>query len=320
MNNITVIGEGAWGTAIAQLLARNGYTVTLWCHDATVAAQIAQQRHNSRYMPGIALDTAINPVTDMALALQPQIIFISTPVPFLRSVLEQIKPHYKTHHILVMLNKGIENKTLLLPTQMLTAVLGAFAQTAVVAGPSFATQVMQGCITALVVASARQSVATTISSMLSNAYIRPYTTVDVMGAQVAAALKNVIALAGGMADGAGWCSNTKAFLFTRGLQEMVKVAQLFKGQPETIYGLAGVGDLWLTATNSTSRNYQIGVAFGQGKKMELPTDSMPEGLNTLRSVQELAGRDALELPICHALYKCLYENGSLEELSNALIT
>lgn len=322
MKTVSVIGEGAWGTAIAQLLADNGYQVTLWCHDEQVAQEIATERTNKRYMPNITIHHAITPVTDFVTLMRNKIIFISTPVQHFRSVLEQLKPYYQFDHLLVLLNKGIENDTLLFPTQITAAVLGNQVQSVVVAGPSFAKEVVAQCLTGMVIASPHNAHVQVVQQILSNAYMHLSVADDLIGVQVGAALKNVFAIAMGIAHGAHWCANTKAWLMTQSLHEMVTLTTFLGGNVQAVYGLSGVGDLILTATNSTSKNYQVGIALGQGKKLNdilAQTGYIPEGINTVRSVYQLCQRRNISLPICHAVYTYIYEQGSIDDISNSLI-
>jgi len=321
MKSVSVVGEGAWGTAIAQLLADNGHQVTLWCHNEHIAQEIATERTNQRYMPGITIHSAIVPTTKFAAVMHNSIIFISTPVQYFRSVLEQIKPYYQPQHLLVLLNKGIENNTLLFPTQIVSDVCGNDVQSVVVAGPSFAKEVINKGVTAVIVASNNTQHAQRIQQLLSNLYMHPFLSADVVGVQAGAALKNVFALAMGIAHGAGWCANTKAWLMTQSLHEMNIFTTFLGGNAQTTYGLSGVGDLILTATHATSKNYQVGVALGRGKKLQdilAQTGYIPEGINTVRSVEQLSKHHTISLPICHAVYRYISEQGPIDDITKAL--
>ncbi|TET06428.1 NAD(P)-dependent glycerol-3-phosphate dehydrogenase [Candidatus Dependentiae bacterium] len=310
MKPIAILGEGAWGTAVATVLANNGYTVNLWCHDPEVAQTIKKSSFNKKYMPDVKLPQTIIPMERIEEVIADvEWVFEAIPVKYLRSVLEQAKPFVTSNQIWVVLSKGIEQETLLLPMQLFDDVFEISVDKAVCLGPSFAHGVVCKEVTAVVVAASDKKVCSRLKNILANEYFRPYESSDMIGVQVGAALKNVIALGIGILEGAGYGENTKAFVLTKGLHDMVTCAQAVGGEKETIYGLAGVGDLVLTCTGGFSRNVMVGKYFGQGQSIEeiiAKTGVIPEGVNTVKSIYQLAQKHGLRLPVCEGIYDMIF--------------
>jgi len=322
MITITVIGEGAWGTAVATLLAHNGHKVFLWCHDEKVKHALEATRTNDRYLPGIQLPETIIPVTDLNVALsQSSWVFEATPIKYLRSVLETINPHVCKKKPWVILSKGIENNTLMLPGQIINSVLGSEVPQVVFFGPSFAHDLANRHITAVTLASHDEKLALSLQAVLASDYFKSKISSDPVGVQLCGALKNVIALSIGMLSGAGYGENTKAFVLTQGLQEMVDCVVACGGHKETVYGLAGVGDLILTSMSHHSRNVKVGVLLGQGKKLDTilqETGMIPEGINTLISIHELIQQKNLKMPLFEGIYCVVFGNTSIQSLLQQL--
>ncbi len=320
---VCMIGEGAWGTAVSTLLAHNGYTVKLWCHDHDVAKKIQETRYNERYLPGIKLDEKIQPVTDFAQAFQNvQWIFEAIPVQYVREVLQKAKPHIDLQQTWIVLSKGIEKDTLLLPTQIIADVFGPKVKTAVFVGPSFAQEVATKQITAVTLAAPDCTPGYSLQKLLANNYFRPFISTDMIGAQVGAALKNVITLGIGMLDGAGYSDNTKAFLLTRGLQEMVELSIAMGGKKETVYGLSGVGDLVLTSMGKLSKNLQVGKRLGSGQSLDdilQKTGYIPEGINTVQSAHKLMQKYNVQLPICRGIYDVIFTQKTIQDFLQELM-
>lgn len=318
---LTVLGDGAFGTAVATLLAHNGHTVHLWCHNPDVAIAIAAQRYNSTYLPDIKLSDTIIATTSLEEALKNDIIFEAIPVQFMRSVLEKCQPFAKPTQRWVVLSKGLENDTLLLPSEIIKNTLAPDSIIAVVTGPSFARELALQQPTGLCVATHTQELNDEICALLKNEYVYCQPSDDVFGAQIVAALKNVIALAIGIVEGAGYNDNAQALLTLRALDEIKTVLQFVHAQESTLYGLAGVGDLILTAFGSKSRNHKVGVAIGQGKKLGAILADMkavPEGVNTLKSLQQLIHSRNLSLPIMSTIYQIVFEHKSVKNLIKML--
>jgi glycerol-3-phosphate dehydrogenase (NAD(P)+) len=323
MKHIAVIGEGAWGTAVATLLAHNGFQVRLWCHYAELVDVINTTHRNERFLPGITLDNKIKAVALFNEAISDaQWIFEAIPVKFLRNVLQQASPYMRSDQVWVVLSKGIEQDSLLFPCQIIDEVFKNKVATAVFAGPSFAMDLAHKKITAVTVATPDKTIGTSLQKIVANEYFCPCLTTDIIGVQVGAALKNVIAIGTGILDGAGYTDNTKAFLLTQGLYEMVQLAQTLGGSQETVYGLSGVGDLVLTAMGTLSRNVALGRQLGQGHNLDtfLHTSTMPEGINTVQAVRELMRKQHISLPICNGIYEMIFNNKSVHDFLKILMT
>ncbi|MBT4856374.1 NAD(P)-dependent glycerol-3-phosphate dehydrogenase [bacterium] len=320
---ITVIGEGAWGTAVASVLANNGHEVNVWCHDVKVADQINNHNRNDTYMPGIELSNKIKASTDLETVLdKADWVFEAIPVKFLRSVLQQIKPFYKGQQKWVVLSKGIENETLLYPSQIIQDVFGDLVNFVVLGGPSLAKELIEKDITGVVLASSNRDLVQQLQQLMANGYFLPYLSDDYMGVQVGGALKNVITLAVGMANTNDSCSNnTQAWLLTKGFAEIVMIAEHSGAQAQTLYGLAGIGDLVLCATGCGSRNFEVGVALGRGETLDSilkRTGYIPEGINTLESIHQLIQDQKLNAPICDGLYQVVFEQKEFSDLLQEL--
>lgn len=323
VSKITVLGDGAWGTACAYLLANNGYPITLWCYNKEVAEAIKQTRYNTQYLPHVALPSSITPVTNLEEALaQAAWIFEAIPVKFLRSIVSHCKSHVTKEQPWVILSKGIENDTLLLPSEVVIDSLGFAVPYVVLSGPSFARDLVHQQPTGVVLASHSLMLTQQLAVLLHNNYFTSIISNDVYGVQLCGALKNCVALAIGILDGAGYSDNTKALAATQGLQEIARIVEQLSGTKDTVYGLAGIGDLILTAFGSQSRNLMLGRQFGQGTSIEdivLSMKQMPESIHTVKSVYQLIEKLSLSLPLFTTLYKILFQNTPKEALIPVLI-
>lgn len=319
----SVIGEGAWGTAMAMLLAANGAQVKLWCYDAQVANSIKTTRVNERYLPGVVLDTAIEPTTDLAEAMaEATWVFVAIPVKFLRTILQHAQSYHSSDQTWVLLSKGIEQDTLFLPSQILDDVFGRPIKKAVLSGPSFAYDVVQKQPTAVTIASSHDSITLALQKLLMNDYFKPYCSRDMLGVQVGGALKNVITIGIGMIEGAGFKDNTKAFIFTCGFHELIRCAVSMGAQQETLYGLSGIGDLVVTSMGSLSRNLLVGQRLGRGEKLEYilqETGYIPEGINTVSALNQLMNHYKLDLPILRGICQIILEGKSVQEFIHELM-
>ncbi len=311
-NTITILGAGAWGTALATLLARNGYQLKLWCFEAEVADAIAHTRCNERYLPDVYLDGAIEPTPDLAYALRDTSYIIEAiPVQYLRSILFQARPFCKPDQTWIVTSKGIEKETLLLPTQIVADVFPFKPKTVVLSGPSFARDLANDQLTAVHLGADDALLGKEIKKILTNEMFILHLSNDLIGMQMGGALKNVIALGVGILDGAGYTDNTKAFFITRGFQELVLLATALGAAQETLYGLSGLGDVILTATGPQSKNLTIGKRIGRGERLAeimQTAEQLPEGINTLQSIAHLIHRLKLDAPICTGLYQVIFEN------------
>lgn len=319
---IAVLGDGAWGTAVATVLAYNGHTVKLWCYSDAVSCDIVTNRCNSRYLPDIQLADSIIPVTSMTDAFaDADIIFEAIPVQYMRMVLEYAKPFYNPAQRWVVLSKGIETGTLLLPTQMLDEIFADSVTAAVVSGPSFAYELARQKPTAVVAASQDIDFANQVAELLATPYLHVSTSTDMVGVALCGAYKNVIALLAGYLEGTGMGANLQAWAITKGLREMARLVEHAGGTSETVYGLSGLGDLLLTATGQLSKNRICGTLLGNGKTLSeilAATGFVPEGINTVQSLNSYAAQKNISLPLCQTLYKVIFAHGSSEDIRKSL--
>lgn len=321
---ISVLGAGAFGTAFSTLLTYNGFEVKLWCLEPEVCEEINKTHTNSRYLPGIVLDPKIKASNSLQEVINSSdIIFEVIPVKFLRSVLTQAKPYFNSKQIWVILSKGIEQNTLLLPSAILDDVFGYHEKKATLGGPNFANDFALKTYSATTIASKDCDIGRLLQEILANDYFRPYLSLDLEGVQVGGAIKNAITLLIGIAKGSGVKDNTIAYLITRGLSEMARVAQYYGGKIETIYGLSGLGDLLLTSMGLQSRNLRVGIMIGEGKSLDnilAQTGLTAEGVNTIISLNQLISKSHLELPLCQGAYDIIFNGKILKNLISELIT
>lgn len=323
MKQISILGAGAWGSAVACLLADNGYSVMVWCHEPAIATAINNTHTNERYLPGVKLSPLIKASVELKEAIaHSQWIFEAVPVKFLRSVLQQAKPFYAQSQKWVIMSKGIEKDTLMLPSQILDDVFDVNVHKAIFSGPSFAADLAKKQITGVTIAAQSCEIGLELQSMLANSYFRPYISLDIIGVQAGGALKNIIAIGMGILKGAGYTDNAQAYLFTRGLHEIVQLTTMLGGKRETVYGLSGAGDLVLTAMGNLSRNMLLGQQLGAGKTLAAITaewGTLPEGINTVQSVHQLARKHSLNLPICNGIYELIFNNKFTEDFLSQLM-
>jgi glycerol-3-phosphate dehydrogenase (NAD(P)+) len=312
VERVAIIGGGAWGTALAVHLGRLGRTVRQWVREPEVVARMLERRDNPAYLPGIAIPDLVEPTTDLEAALRGvSLAVVAVPTPFARPVYRELAPFVAPDLPVVVAAKGIEEGSLALPAELAAQELGARARIAVISGPSFADEVARGLATAIVAASSDADLALRARDALAGGALRLYTNHDVVGVQVAGALKNVIAIAAGVAEGAGLGRNTLAALITRGLAEMRRLGLALGGKPATFSGLAGLGDLVLTCTGDLSRNRQVGFAIARGERVEdvlARTKHVAEGVHTTVSARALAARCGVEMPIVEQVYRVLHED------------
>jgi len=317
MEPVAVVGGGAWGTALAIHLARLGRTVRLRVHDAELAQRMLASRHNPVYLPGVSFPEGVLPVHRLDEALEgARMVVAAVPSQFARQTYGEMAEALDSEAWLVLATKGIEENTLALPVQVVEDVLGREVKCAILSGPSFAQEVVLGMPTTAVVAARSQSLAGQAQEGISGGRLRLYTNRDVIGVQLAGALKNVIAIAAGILDGLGMGQNTLAALMTRGLAEMTRLGLAMGGSSSTFSGLAGMGDLVATCTGRLSRNRRVGQALGRGEGLPdvlARSRSVAEGVRTTRSARELGSRAGVEMPIVEEMYRILYEDSSPRE-------
>ena len=311
---ITVIGGGSWGTSLAFLLADKGFPVKLWLYENDLAQQIQKDRENGLYLPGIKLPYSITATNSFEEAVAgSELILFVVPSHVTRSVLTQLAPYLPAGIPIVCATKGIENDTLMLMSDVMKDVLPAdhHPRFAFLSGPSFAKEVCQRLPTAVSLAAVDHDLAVKLQATFATPYFKVFTMTDVVGIQVGGALKNVIALAAGGADGMGFGTNTRAALITRGLVEIMRLGVAMGAQARTFYGLSGIGDLVLTCTGELSRNRNVGFKIGQGMKLREILAEMKmvaEGVNTAKSAHQLAQKYHVKMPIVEQIYAVLFQD------------
>jgi len=316
VTKIAVIGGGAWGTALADLLARKGElaAVTLWAREPEVVESVNREHMNHMFLPGAPLAPALAAQGDLGAAVHEADVVVSAgPSHAVREVMTRASARMVRGALVVSVSKGLEPERLTTPSCVLGEVLPKGTPVAVLSGPSFAQEVYARQPTAVVAAARDHAVAQRVQQVFSSGYFRVYSATDVVGVELAGALKNVIALAAGMLEGLGLGHNTRAALITRGLAEITRLGVALGAEPATFAGLAGMGDLILTATGPLSRNHQLGVELGSGKRLEealAGRASVAEGVNTARSAVTLAERHGVELPIAREVAAVLFHGKS----------
>jgi glycerol-3-phosphate dehydrogenase (NAD(P)+) len=318
-----VVGAGAWGTALADLLARNGHQVRLWAYEPDVVASINDRHENTRFLAGYKLAAAVVADNDLPRTLaNVEFVTIATPSQVLRSIARTARSTLPRAVPVVIASKGIERGTLALMTDVAEEELPDSTVVAL-SGPSFAAEVASCQPTAVVAASESTDAAELTQRALSSPYFRVYTHTDVIGVELGGALKNVMAVATGIAEGLGLGFNARAALVTRGLAEMTRLGVALGAEQSTFAGLAGLGDLVLTCTGSLSRNRAIGVELGKGKSLDealAKRETVAEGVVTAQSARELAARKGVEMPIVDTVNRVLFEGQAARSAIAALMT
>jgi glycerol-3-phosphate dehydrogenase (NAD(P)+) len=323
MRPIVVLGAGSWGTALAIQFARGGGPTILWGRAEDNPHELARTRRNERYLPGAEFPPAlaIEPDLGRALAAGDDVVLV-VPSNVLRPVLAQIKPLLGPSARVAWASKGFELDTGKLPHQVAREVLGPAVPLAVLSGPTFAREVGRGLPTAIAVASTDESFALALAKRISSGGFRAYTQDDIVGVEIGGAVKNVIAIATGVSDGLGYGSNTRVFLITRGLAEMVRLGIALGAKRETLMGLAGLGDLVLTCTDDQSRNRRFGRAIASGKPVAqaiAEIGQVVEGYHAARAVHAVASRHGVDMPICRHVYEVLHEGVPLRQVIEAML-
>lgn len=311
--NIAVIGGGSWGTALARLLARKGHHITLWVYEKELAESIRDRRENNIYLPGVTLPKGLFASPDMEEVLSgAKWVLFAVPSHVARAVLTQMRPFLSSEIPIISATKGIERKRLLLLSEVISEVLERKGtdRIAALSGPSFAQELVLEHPTAVSLAATDHRLAARIQTAFSTSFFKLFLSPDLIGVQLGGALKNVIALAAGGADGLGFGHNTKAVLMARGLSEMARLGIAMGADINTFYGLSGMGDLFLTCSGALSRNRKVGQEIGSGKPLEVILKQMQmvaEGVYTTESAYALSQKHHVEMPIVHEIYRVLFE-------------
>lgn len=312
IKKISVYGAGSWGTALALQLARNNIDVLLWDMNPDQVTAINHARMNSLYLPYTSFPDNINcnsNLEDMLTHADYQLIVV--PSHGFRQLIARLKPMIKNNHIIFWATKGLEVSTGKLLHQVFQEELPKVKNYGVVSGPTFATEVANGLPTAMTAASNSLEVTQKIAEAFNADNFRVYTSSDIIGVELGGAIKNVLAIAAGISDGLGYGANARAAIITRGLAEIMRLGDKMGAKPETLMGLAGIGDLVLTCTDNQSRNRRLGLALGQGKDIEAAIDEIGqavEGVKSSQSIGLIANKAGIDMPICQYVYQVLHES------------
>lgn len=315
--NVTILGGGSFGTAIANIVADNSHNTRLWLRNATTANEINQTHHNNTYLPGLKLNNALHATTDLATATDnTDIVFMAVPSQSCREVAQQVSTYLADNTILVSTIKGIEASPFKLMSEVLSEEIPQ-ARLAVLSGPNLAKEIAAQQITASVIASHDEILNATIQSLLHCHYFRVYASADIYGVELGGALKNVYAMITGMAAARGVGQNTMSLLITRSLAEMSRFAVHKGADPMTFLGLAGIGDLIATCLSPLSRNYRVGFQLGEGKDLDTikaELGQVAEGIHTLKLLKQQSTALQIYMPLVAALYDVIYNHKTIDEV------
>lgn len=316
MAKVGVIGAGSWGTALSLVMHKNGHDVTVWSIMEDEIKMLDEQREHATKLPGVKIPDEIEFTTDLEQGLKEKdMVILAVPSPFTRSTAHNMAQYVKDGQLIVNVAKGVEEKTLMTLTEIIEQEIPQ-ANVAVLSGPSHAEEVGRGVPTTLVAGAKDEKTAEYIQNMVMNEVLRVYTSPDVLGIELGGALKNVIALAAGTADGLGYGDNLKAALITRGIAEVSRLGIAMGAHPETFYGLTGIGDLIVTCASVHSRNRKAGYLIGKGYTMQEAMDEVKmvvEGVYSAKAAMGLAEKYGVELPIIEQVNKVLFENKNARE-------
>ena len=316
-----VLGSGGWGTALALVLCDNGHDVTLWSHSPEKAEQMQKTRENP-LLKGVPLPEALHITGSLDCLSGAEMVVSAAPSFAVRATGEKARPYLRPETVLVTVSKGIERETGLRMSQILQETTGNICKVAALSGPSHAEEVGRKLPTGCVSACPDRAAARFVQDAFMNDYFRVYTSYDIIGVELAAALKNVIALSCGICTGLGLQDNTKALLMTRSMAELTRLGEQLGGTRRTFGGLAGMGDLIVTCTSLHSRNYRAGILIGQGKTVQAAMEevgAVVEGYYAAESVCQLAEKEQVEMPICRCAYEVLYHGKQAREVVGELM-
>jgi len=311
VRKIAILGAGSWGTALALQAARNGCQTLLWGHRPDHIATLARDRQNSQYLPGIAFPENLSVTADLAeVAAFSNLILVSVPSHAFKDTLLQLKPYSSAAIKIALATKGFNSDDGSLLHKIVAEIFTAQTPVAVLSGPTFAREVAANLPTAITIASSTPDFSGQLADILHSGHFRTYTSDDIIGVQVGGAVKNVLAIAAGIADGLGFGANTRAALITRGLHEIIRLGVKMGGKQDTFMGLAGLGDLILTCTDNQSRNRRFGLALGQGKDGAIVMREIGQEIEGIFAAKEtflLAQKYGIEMPIAEQTYRVLNE-------------
>lgn len=322
--NVSIIGDGAMATICASLLGSNNIKVKMWGYDSVQLSEMADAGENKKFLPGFKIDVDIEYEPDDSKIFQnSELVVNAVPCQFIRPVFTRLKKYFPANLPIVSVTKGIENNTLLRPCQVLKDILGDKIETAVLSGPTIADEIAHKLPASACVASDNQILAQKIQHSFNTAWFRVYTNSDVVGVELAGAMKNVIAIAAGIIDGVKAGDNAKAALLARGLAEIKRLGVAVGASEETFFGLSGIGDLVTTCISPMGRNRSFGERIGKGMNVESAigsTKSVIEGVATCKSVIDLAQKYKVQMPITEEIYAIVFENKSVKEAIASLMS
>lgn len=322
IKNISIIGDGGWGTTLAIYLHRQGYNLRMWGAFEDYTREVSHKRVNVKFLPGIKIPKGIIWDSDLAGAVKyGDLIVLATPSQYLAGVLQKIHPLDYKNKIFLSVVKGIDIVSLKRMSEIVVDELGPVAL-AVLSGPTIASELARGIVTTAVIASNNQPLASRLQKIFHSKIFRIYTNNDVIGVELGGSVKNVIALACGVCDGLGLGTNAKAAVLSRGLAEMSRLGQALGAKKETFFGLAGLGDLVTTCVNTQSRNRTVGEALGQGKGIESQLKSMSmvaEGVGTAKALYRLCRKLKIKMPISQEVYKIIYQKKKVKAALESLM-
>ena len=316
-----VLGSGGWGTALAMVLCDNGHDVTLWSHSPEKAALLAEQRENP-LLKGVRLPEKLKITSDISVVSDADLVVSASPSFAVRDTMGKASPFLRPETVLVSVSKGIERDTNLRMSQIVREATGDKCKVVALSGPSHAEEVSIKLPTGCVSACEDEAAARFVQDAFMNDYFRIYTSPDIVGVELAGALKNVVALSCGACDGMGYQDNTKALLMTRAMAEIARLGEKLGGDRQTFGGLAGMGDLIVTCTSMHSRNRRAGILIGQGESAReamREVGAVVEGYYAALSVEQLAVREGVEMPICHCVYEVLYHGKPAKDVVGELM-
>ncbi|WP_239256134.1 NAD(P)H-dependent glycerol-3-phosphate dehydrogenase [Listeria ilorinensis] len=325
MKKIAVLGAGSWGTGLAMVLADNGFAPVIWGNNQAVADEINEKHTNAHYLPDRLLPGAISATLSLEQALQEtEVVVVAIPTNAMREVAKQLNKALTTPQIIVHVSKGIEPDTNLRMSEVLAEEIAPEKRTGIVvlSGPSHAEEVALRHPTTLCASSTDMALAKKVQDIFINNYLRIYTNEDVIGAEIGGALKNIIALGAGISDGLGYGDNAKAALMTRGMAEITRLGAAAGADPQTFYGLTGIGDLIVTCTSVHSRNWRAGNMLGKGQKLNEVLENMGmvvEGVRTAKAVRQWSEKLAIDMPISTAIYEVLFADKDPREAVDGLM-
>lgn len=321
MQTVGIIGAGAWGTALAQVIRAAGRDVTLWARETDLVAYMQAHHENNQFLPGIKIDPAINVTESISEVTACDLLLLVVPAQHLRSTLQTLKPSLRKDQPVLICSKGIEMSTGLLMSQVAEQEI-AGQPIGVLTGPTFAAEIAKGLPSAMTLAFKDTTQGAEIIDSLSSRNLRIYQTKDLIGAQLGGAIKNVIAIACGAVHGLGLGENARAALMTRGIAEIGRLASAMGAHKETLMGMCGFGDLVLTCSSMQSRNFSLGAHLGEGRSLDdimSERSAVTEGVHTSKALMVMAKNHAIEMPIAEAVYLCLNENAPIRDMVNKML-